>query len=765
MNTPLDSDIVRNQALLHYLANLANSNDKDDIFDFEFVQSLVRNGADINCMDTNGQTIFHEVARSWNVDVALFLVENGANVNHQDTYGRSPLHVAAAVDYASMVEFILQHGGDVNIKTKGEEQTAIYYAVKNDAINSLQMLLGHGAKIDDHDSRNRTPLQVAAEMNSFKAAKLLVSEGAPAGVYDHMGNSALSLLIEKIPEVALIALDQFHTVDYINRREFYFLNYLEGAKLKEGLQETPARSPLEIAVQNKRFGVIMHPVMRQLIAIKWKIYGKRGAIMDLALNLIYTILWTIEGVTMPKYCYELVYPVDDNIWRFIIDGFIILFTFWEIKKQIKETRNARRELVKWRESRSEQLEKDKAYCHLRWRQEEKYLNSEIEAVIFYGAKNFKNIGNVTKKVEYWVKINMYAKIVTLIVLWLRIFKYARPFENAGPYVVIFSNVVGDILKWLVLNTAIFIPFTCAFWIAFGLNSQHPAEGYTDISSLLYNIFLMIIVGGYEWKELEKADKTMARLLCGTFILAAAVITLNLLVALVTNTFEQHYKEAVANAVMQRARTILLLQSTMGNKKLQLYYKYIKSNASPQIIQNKHGRLMGNKSKDRANIERVYDDVLEIKSVLAKRFGKHYGKGTKSDLEIVREDLGKVKRSGKELAKDIKNLKLILYGLGTQHLSPVATSARSKTENTEHLNDGKESTSENRKTTNNDKRNKSKNPTTNKNSPVNEDTPNSSQLYSGNISNHQPEELNERVPSPLVLHSHLGNITLPKSVGW
>ena len=95
--------------------------------------------------------------------------------------------------------------------------------------------------------------QVSAEMNRFKAAKLLVTEGAPAGVYDDHGNSALSLLIEKIPEVALIALDQLHTTDYINRREFYFLNYLEGAKLKEELQDTAARSPLEIAVQNRRF--------------------------------------------------------------------------------------------------------------------------------------------------------------------------------------------------------------------------------------------------------------------------------------------------------------------------------------------------------------------------------------------------------------------------------------------------------------------------------------------------------------------------------
>lgn len=59
-----------------------------------------------------------------------------------------------------MVEFIVQHGGNIDIKTFGEQQTAIHYAAKNDAINSLQMLLGHGASIDARDSRNRTPLQV-----------------------------------------------------------------------------------------------------------------------------------------------------------------------------------------------------------------------------------------------------------------------------------------------------------------------------------------------------------------------------------------------------------------------------------------------------------------------------------------------------------------------------------------------------------------------------------------------------------------------------
>ena len=45
-----------------------------------------------------------------------------------------------------------------------------------------------------------------------------------------------------------------------------------------------------------------------------------------------------------------------------------------------ETITARRELVKWRESRAEQLQQDRQYCHPRWPQEEKYLDSEINAV-------------------------------------------------------------------------------------------------------------------------------------------------------------------------------------------------------------------------------------------------------------------------------------------------------------------------------------------------------------------------------------------------
>ena len=61
--------------------------------------------------------------------------------------------------------------------------------------------------------------------------------------------------------------------------------------------------------------------------------------MDLALNLTYTILWTVESVTMPRRGYQLYLPPKENISRLIISGIIILFTLMEIKKQVTSKKN------------------------------------------------------------------------------------------------------------------------------------------------------------------------------------------------------------------------------------------------------------------------------------------------------------------------------------------------------------------------------------------------------------------------------------------
>jgi hypothetical protein len=107
---------------------------------------------------------------------------------------------------------------------------------------------------------------------------------------------------------------------------------LEATKLTE--KKTPARTPLEIAVQNERYDIIMHPVMQRLIGVKWQMYGKWGAILDLVVNLIYTVLWTVLAVTLPNNGRDLYLPHGETAWRLTIGILLILFTVLEIRKQV-----------------------------------------------------------------------------------------------------------------------------------------------------------------------------------------------------------------------------------------------------------------------------------------------------------------------------------------------------------------------------------------------------------------------------------------------
>ena len=59
-----------------------------------------------------------------------------------------------------MVDFLISHGASIHARTFEENQTPIHYAAKNDACQSLEILLKRGANMEDKDYKDRTPLQV-----------------------------------------------------------------------------------------------------------------------------------------------------------------------------------------------------------------------------------------------------------------------------------------------------------------------------------------------------------------------------------------------------------------------------------------------------------------------------------------------------------------------------------------------------------------------------------------------------------------------------
>ena len=100
------------KGLLMYFSKLGHSSE-DSSIDIDFVESLLKGGADINFSDKHGQCAMHEIARGWNIVSAIFAKEKGAEINKGDKYGRTPLHLAAAVNHYEMVEWLIKNGGEI----------------------------------------------------------------------------------------------------------------------------------------------------------------------------------------------------------------------------------------------------------------------------------------------------------------------------------------------------------------------------------------------------------------------------------------------------------------------------------------------------------------------------------------------------------------------------------------------------------------------------------------------------------------------------
>ena len=82
-------------------------------------------------------------------------------------------------------------------------------------------------------------------LDRSETTKYLIEQGVPVGVCDSSGLPALTLMIQKMPLVAKEALQQFHSTDRANRKQYFYLNYLETKK--PGEEISSAKLPMEVS--------------------------------------------------------------------------------------------------------------------------------------------------------------------------------------------------------------------------------------------------------------------------------------------------------------------------------------------------------------------------------------------------------------------------------------------------------------------------------------------------------------------------------------
>ncbi|MCY4429718.1 MAG: ankyrin repeat domain-containing protein [Rhodospirillales bacterium] len=156
----------------------------------EVVESLLKRGADIDALDTDGVAPIH-VAAGWGVQsAAAFLLDHGADIHCRDGNGDTPLHHAAEGDSASLIQLLLSRGASIRA-TNATGKTSLHLTGRTDAYTAAQALLRAGGDADARDKTGRTPLHDAAYGFSPSVSRELLKHGAALDARDSKGNTPL----------------------------------------------------------------------------------------------------------------------------------------------------------------------------------------------------------------------------------------------------------------------------------------------------------------------------------------------------------------------------------------------------------------------------------------------------------------------------------------------------------------------------------------------------------------------------------------------
>lgn len=158
---------------------------------YDVAKLLIEHGADVNLAGNYGQTPLIYASEYRQPDIVKLLLENGADVNARDGKGETAFTLALDAylmdydkKYFDIITLLLNSGADVTVKNESYRETALTKALYKKDTELAQLLLKHGADVDEY-----SPLAGAAYRGEINIIKFLLANGA--NVNGDKYNSAL----------------------------------------------------------------------------------------------------------------------------------------------------------------------------------------------------------------------------------------------------------------------------------------------------------------------------------------------------------------------------------------------------------------------------------------------------------------------------------------------------------------------------------------------------------------------------------------------
>ncbi|XP_029593113.1 transient receptor potential cation channel subfamily V member 6 [Salmo trutta] len=544
----------------------------------------------LDCASTNifergvlGETALHVAVLNDNMDAALVLMDGAPELINEpmtsDLFlGMTPLHIAVVNQNVNLVRSLIGRGADVATP----RVTGLYFRKRRGG------LLYYGEHI----------LAFAACVGNQDIISMVINAGASTRAQDSIGNTVLHILVlQPNKTLACLALDLLLARDVeldqavpldmvpnyrgltpfklaaqegnlvafqhlVNRRRVVQWNLGPLTSNLYDLTEIDSLvadvncSVLELIVGSQRREarrILEVTPVRQLVSLKWNLYGKHYFRLLLLLYLLYIGTFTLCCVYRPLKDAPENYTVSD------MDKTI------RVQKTLKEsyvTHGDNLRLV------GEMISVLGALV---------ILLLEIPDMLRVGAKQY--FGQTALGGPFHVILIAYAFLVVLLCVfrvsgvqgetvvmavclvlgWSNVMFFARGFQMLGPYVIMIQKIIfGDLTKFMWLSFIVLIGFSTSLWMVYMTQDPNSLPSYRSFPITLFSQFELSV--GLIDLPVDQTFTTppIVRVLQCTFSVAYLLL-LSLLTAMMSDTQRRVAQERDELWRTQVVATTLMLE--------------------------------------------------------------------------------------------------------------------------------------------------------------------------------------------------------------
>jgi Ankyrin repeats (3 copies) len=146
----------------------------------------------------------------------ITIYRSGLSVESRDKFGVTPLHVAChGKGYLFFAKMLINEGANVNSATRKGWTPLMDACSEPGKAEIVRLLLNNGAMADHRRFDGRSALHLAAFINDFAVARVLVEAGANVNLPDNRGQTPVFYVTG--PEVARLLIENGASLSIVDR--------------------------------------------------------------------------------------------------------------------------------------------------------------------------------------------------------------------------------------------------------------------------------------------------------------------------------------------------------------------------------------------------------------------------------------------------------------------------------------------------------------------------------------------------------------------